>query len=196
MDKELTTLHQKVDTLVEQMAFLTEQAQSQQCRTQEFEELKADLIPIGNQLVHLTIQELEEIGTEFELEDLLYLLKRALRNTTLILAMMDRFEALMGIADEVGLLGKQVFSTVVEELDQLESNGTFAQGGELLRSLSDGETLGDLNLALRAFKSEPVGDPPSLFSILKEISRPETRRGLNRLLKIINALGSPRGVNK
>ncbi|RLD00266.1 MAG: hypothetical protein DRI46_07725, partial [Chloroflexi bacterium] len=156
MDKELTTLHQKVDTLVEQMAFLTEQAQSQQRRTQEFEELKADLIPIGNQLVHLTIQELEEIGTEFELEDLLYLLKRALRNTTLILAMMDRFEALMGIADEVGLLGKQVFSTVVEELDQLESNGTFAQGGELLRSLSDGETLGDLNLALRAFKSEPV----------------------------------------
>jgi len=35
MDKELTTLHQKVDTLVEQMAFLTEQAQSQQRRTAE-----------------------------------------------------------------------------------------------------------------------------------------------------------------
>ena len=119
MDKELTSLHQKVDVLTEQMAFLTEQAAAQERRSQEFEELKADLIPIGNQLVNLTIQELEEIGTEFELEDLLYLLKRVLRNTNLILAMMDRFESLMGIADEVDLLGKQVFSTVVEEMDRL-----------------------------------------------------------------------------
>ena len=120
MDKELTSLHQKVDVLTEQMTFLTEQAAAQERRSQEFEELKADLIPIGNQLVNLTIQELEEIGTEFELEDLLYLLKRVLRNTNLILAMMDRFESLMGIADEVELLGKQVFSTVVEEMDRLE----------------------------------------------------------------------------
>lgn len=195
MDKELTTLHQKVDTLAEQMAFLTEQAESQQRRDREFDELKADLIPIGNQLVNLTIRELEEIGTEFELEDLLYLLKRVLRNTNLILGMMDRFEALMGIADEVELLGKQVFSTVVEELDHLESNGTFAQGGELLRTLSDGDTLADLNRALQGFKSEPDGDPPSLVSILKAANQPETRRGLSRLVNMINALGSPRGVN-
>lgn len=195
MDKELTTLHQKVDTLTAQMAFLIEQAETQQQRAREFDELKADLIPIGNQLVNLTIQELEEIGSEFELEDLLYLLKRVLRNTNLILAMMDRFEALMGIADEVELLGKQVFSTVVEELDRLESNGTFTQGGELLRSLSDGETLADLNRALQAFRPGPESDPPSLFSILKEVNQPETRRGLNRLLNMINALGSSRGVN-
>ena len=195
MEKELTTLHQKVDTLTEQIAFLTEQAESQQRRTREFDELKADLIPIGNQLVNLTIQELEEIGTEFELEDLLYLLKRVLRNTNLILAMMDRFEALMGIADEVELLGKQVFSTVVDELDRLERNGTFTQGGELLRSLSDGETLADLNHALGAFHSESEGPAPSMFSLLKQINQPETRRGLNRLLKMTNALGSSRGVD-
>ena len=193
MEKELTALHQKVDTLTEQMSFLTEQAESQRRRAQEFEELKADLIPIGNQLVNLTIRELEEVGAEFELEDLLYLLKRVLRNTNLILAMMDRFESLMGIADEVDLLGKQVFSTVVEELDRLESNGTFIQGGEMLRSLSDGETLGDLNRALQAFVTEPVGGSPSFFSILKEINRPEARRGLGRLLNVLNALGTTQG---
>ena len=119
MNKELIALNQKVDRLAEQLQYLTDHAEVQSRRAQEFEELKADLIPIGNQLVNLTIQELEEIGTEFELEDLLYLLKRALRNTNLILSMMDRFEALMGIADEVELLGKQVFSTIVEELDRL-----------------------------------------------------------------------------
>jgi uncharacterized protein YjgD (DUF1641 family) len=193
MEKELTTLNQKIDTLSEQLAFLTEQAEVQQRRARDLDDLKADLIPIGNQLVSLTIRELEEIGADFELEDLLYLIKRVLRNTSLILAMMDRFESLMGIADEVELLGKQVFSTAVEELDRLESNGTFKQGGELLRSLSDGETLADLNLALQAFKSEPESSSPSLLSILKEINRPDVRRGLSRLLNILKALGTTQG---
>jgi uncharacterized protein YjgD (DUF1641 family) len=193
MEQELTTLHQKVDALTEQITILTEQAENQGRRAQEFDELKADLIPIGNQLVTLTIQELEEIGTDFELEDLLYLLKRALRNTKLILAMMDRFEALMGIADEIELLGEQVFSTLVEELDRLERSGTLANGGELLRRLSDGDTLGDLNRALAAFQAEPEHRPPSLFSLLKGINTPDARRGLGRLVKMINALGYSQG---
>ena len=191
MEKELTSLNQKLEILTEQMALLTEQAESQQRRAREFDELKADLIPIGTQLVNLTIQELEEIGAEFELEDLLYLLKRVLRNTNLILTMMDRFEALMGIADEIDLLGKQVFSTVVTELDRLESNGTITQGGEILSSLSDGETLGDLNRALQAFSAGSGDSSPSLFSILREINRPEARRGLSRLTNVLKALGTP-----
>ena len=193
MEKELIALNQKVDALAEQLQFLTDQAQVQSRRAQEFEELKADLIPIGNQLVNLTIQELEEIGTEFELEDLLYLLKRALRNTNLILSMMDRFEALMGIADEVELLGKQVFSTIVEELDRLERTGTLTNGGELLRNLSDGDTLGDLNRAMEAFAVEPNEPSPTLFSLLREVNKPEARRGLGRLLKVLKALGTTRG---
>ena len=190
MSKELTALNQKVDALTEQISFLTEQAQIQQQRAREFDELKADLIPIGNQIVNLSINELEEIGAEFELEDLLYLLKRVLRNTNLILAMMDRFEAIMGIADEVELLGKQVFSTVVEELDRLERNGTFTEGGEILNSLSDGETLADLNRALQAFTSEMESSPPSLVSFLKEMNQPKARRGLGRLLNMLKALGT------
>ena len=76
MDKDIALINEKVDQMVMQIAYLTEQAESQQRRVREFDELKADLIPIGNQLIHLTINELEEIGTDFELEDLLFLLKR------------------------------------------------------------------------------------------------------------------------
>ena len=49
-----------------------------------------------------------------------------MRNVPLILTMFDRFEALMGITDEVEMLGKQVFSTAVENLDQLERDGYFS----------------------------------------------------------------------
>ncbi len=195
MDKDLALLHTKVDLLTEQISLLTEQARDQQRRSQELDELKADLIPIGNQLVSLTIHELEEIGSEFELEDLLYLLKRALRNTHLILSMMDRFEAMMGIADEVELLGKQVFSAAVEALDRLERMGLFAQTGDLLRTLGEGNALDDLNRMLIAFQTDPGEDapPPSLLALLREVNQPEARRGLSRLLNVINALGSAPG---
>jgi uncharacterized protein YjgD (DUF1641 family) len=191
MDKDLTLLHSKVDQLTEQVAFLSNLAQDQQRRDQELDELKADLIPIGNQLVNLTIQELEEIGTEFELEDLLYLLKRALRNTNLILALMDRLEAAMGIADEVELLGQQVFSAAIESLDRLERSGLFQQAGDLMQTLSEADTLADLNRALVAFQSASGKDssPPSLLGMVRDLNQPEARRGLDRLIKMIAALG-------
>ena len=76
MDNDVALLHQKIDSLSKQVAFLAEQAKIQQRRQQEFDELKQDMIPIANQLIKITINELAEIDPEFEIEDLFYLLKR------------------------------------------------------------------------------------------------------------------------
>ena len=124
MDKDLALLHQKID-------FLTEQFESQQRQREAFDELKQDLIPITNHMIKLSINELEEIGTDFELEDLLFLLKQFLRNTHLWMNLLERLEAVMDLADEASLLGKQVFANTVDTLDQLEQDGyfTFARGG-------------------------------------------------------------------
>jgi len=191
MDKDLALINEKVDQITLQIAFLTEQAEIQQRRTREFDELKADLIPIGNQLIHLTINELEEIGTDFELEDLLFLLKRVLRNTHLIMTMMDRFESLMGIADEVEILGKQVFSSAVEALDKLEQTGLFTEAGDIFNTLAKENTLSDLNRMLKAFHVEENegASAPSLVSLLKDANQPETRRAFARLVKMLQALG-------
>jgi uncharacterized protein YjgD (DUF1641 family) len=119
MDKDLALLHEKID-------YLTEQLEEQRKRQQALEELKNDMIPIANHMVKLTIDELAEIGNEFQLEDLLFLLKRLLRNTPLLLQMMDRLEALSALGDEAGLLGKQIFASSVETLDRMEREGYFA----------------------------------------------------------------------
>ncbi len=191
MDKDLALINEKVDQITLQIAFLTEQAEIQQRRAREFDELKADLIPIGNQLIHLTINELEEIGTDFELEDLFFLLKRVLRNTHLIMTMMDRFESLMGIADEVEILGKQVFSSAVEALDKLEQTGMFTEAGDIFNTLAKENTLSDLNRMLKAFHVEENegASAPSLVSLLKDANQPETRRAFARLVKMLQALG-------
>jgi hypothetical protein len=187
MDKDLALLHEKVDQLTTQIALLTDHAEIEQRRHRDLDELKNDLIPIGNQLIQLTIDELAEIGTEFEMEDLIFLLKRILRNTKLILAMMDRFEALMGFADEVDLLGKQVFSTSVEALDRLEREGFFTFARESWGVLEKIVTRVDPE-DIRSIGEDSTA--PSALSLLRDINKPEVRRGISRLLQIVKILGS------
>lgn len=124
VEAELADLHRKVDRL-------TTILEAQERRQQELEELKRDLIPIANHAIKLSIEELAEIGTEFQVEDLLFLLKRLLRSTDLLLQMLDQMEALSSLGEEAELLGKQVFSQSVQALDSLEREGyfAFARGG-------------------------------------------------------------------
>lgn len=186
MDKDIALLHEKVDQLTAQMEILADHAEIEQRRRRELDELKADLIPIGNQLIKLTINELAEIGTEFELEDLIYLLKRVLRNTQLILTMMDRFEALMGIADEMELLGKQVFSTTIEGLDRLEREGFFAIARESWGVLE--KIVAEIDPADIRSIGEDL-ESPSSIALLRELNQPEVRKGMARLLQIVKVMG-------
>ena len=192
MDKDIALLHEKVDQLTAQVEILADHAEIEQRRGRELDELKADLIPIGNQLVKLTIAELAEIGTEFELEDLIYLLKRVLRNTQLILTMMDRFEALMGIADEMELLGKQVFSTTIEGLDRLEREGFFAIARESWGVLE--KIVAEIDPADIRSIGEDLGSPSSI-ALLRELNQPEVRKGMARLLQIVKLMGGNKQGN-
>jgi uncharacterized protein YjgD (DUF1641 family) len=210
MDKNLELLHQKID-------HLTDQLEAQRRRQQVWDELFTDLAPVGNHLVKLTIDELAEIGSDFELQDLLFLIKRLLRNTRSLLLLLDRLEALMGISDEVQLLGKQAFSAAIESLDQLEREGYFAFARESWNilekvvsefSVEDMQTLGDsivpllatvrkltqpeiLLLADRSLDAlqAPNGDGKSvsILALLRQLTDPDVRKGLSRLLNVVKA---------
>jgi hypothetical protein len=218
MHNDLALLHQKVDTLTQQISFLTSQAEAQQRRQQELDELKQDMVPIANHMIQLTIQELAEIGDEFKIEDLFFLLKRVMRNTHLIMAMFDRLEALMGIADEAQILGKQVFNYSIDELERLERNGyfSFAQEGwriiervvtefsdEDVRALGDNivtilttvrnmtqpEIMALANNAVGAIQEKiPETERISTWTLLRELSNPQVRRGMARLMNLLKAL--------
>jgi uncharacterized protein YjgD (DUF1641 family) len=218
MNDNLELLTQKIDTLTEQVAYLTQQAKVQQRRQQAFDELKDDMIPIANHMIKLSIDELAEIGDEFQFEDFSFLMKRLLRNTHLIMEMFDRLEAIMGIADESAILGKQVFNYAVEQLDYYEREGYFKfarEGGRILEKIvsefspEDVQALGDniviilntvknmtqpqimalANNAVGAIQLEvPVDEKISTWTMLRELSNPQVRRGLVRMINLLKAL--------
>jgi Tfp pilus assembly protein PilN len=81
MDPTLLDLTEKIDRLSTQITFLTEEAQRQKRRQQEWDELKEELQPIANEAYRLAVSHLQELDPEVQLEDLLRLLKRLLGNT-------------------------------------------------------------------------------------------------------------------
>ncbi|MDF1500724.1 MAG: DUF1641 domain-containing protein [Anaerolineales bacterium] len=209
---DLALLHEKID-------FLTEQMEAQRRRQIELDELKNDLIPIVNHMVSLSIEELAEIGTEFQLEDLLFLLKRVLRNTEAFLRLMDMLEASMGLSDEINLLGAQVFSNLVETADRLEREGYFAfirEGWGIferivaefdeqdvralgdnivtilttVRNMTQPEVLALANNAVTAIHPTDQAEDISTLQLLRSLSDPQVRRGMARLLNIVKTLAS------
>ena len=229
MDTVQTTfVQEQLSDLTWKVDHLTQLLETQQRRQQNLDELKADLIPIGNQMLKLSIDELAEIGTEFQMEDLFFLLKRLLRNTHTLVSLLESLEAGMGLAEEANLIGKQVFSSAVEELDQMERKGYFAfarEGWSILdqivtefseedvralgdnivtilrtvRNMTQPEILELANKSLAAIQPEEELQPESVstWALLRELSDPEVRVGMARMLNLLKVLADqPPPVSK
>ena len=208
---DIESIHKKLD-------YLTEYVEAQQKRQQEFDELKQDAIPIANHMIKLSINELAEIGTEFQVEDLFYLLKRLLRNTGMLLRLVDMLEAGMDLTEELKPVGLQAFSDMVETLDRLEREGYFTfmrEGWGIVERIvqefneDDVRALGDnivailktvrrmtqpeiLSLADQAISaiqpSAAEEEDVSTLALLRELSDSKVRRGISRMLNLLKAL--------
>ncbi len=186
---ETTITQAQYEQLMAKLARIERFVDEQERRQRERDELKQDLIPIGNQIFRLAIDELAEIGMDFQLEDLLFLLKRLLRDIPLLLKALDQLEALMGLNDELQRLTRPMFNRMVQALDRMERAGHFAlaqsawqswdrlaqaltpedlarlgQQAEtlaaLLRALTDPTLLERLQQALALLQAAPAEDEP------------------------------------
>ncbi len=208
---DLENIHKKLD-------YLTEYVEAQHKRQQEFDELKQDAIPIANHMIKLSIDELAEIGTEFQVEDLFFLLKRLLRNTGMLMRLVDTLEAGMDLTEELKPIGLQAFSDMVETLDRLEREGYFtfmreswgiverivhefneedvrALGDNVVailktvRNMTQPEILTLANQAISAVQpSAAEEEEVSTLSLLRELKDPKVRQGMSRMLNLLKVL--------
>ncbi len=222
MEQVLTTapalveLNQKIDKLATQVEFLTEQAQHQKQRQQEWAELKDDLIPIFNDIFHLSIQQLEEVEQHVQIEDALRLFKRLLRNTRNLERMLDQLESSIELWRDMRPLSQAAFMAVMNRLEEMEQKGyfVFLQGlldiiDQLVSSFSEEdlrqwsenivpilqtskeishpETMNMIrNMATTMREEEPVDS--SLLSIMRQLNDPAVRKGLAKTLQVLKAM--------
>ncbi len=221
---EATRESTQIAVLIEKIDTLTAMVDAQRRRQLEMEELQHDLLPIVNHAIKLSIDELAEIGNDFKLEDLLYLLKRLLRNTHLLIGLMDQLEAAAALGAEAQILSKQVFSSSVETLDHMEREGyfAFARGSwyileqivsefseedvralgdnvvtilKTVRTMTQPEIMTLANTAVQTLSQDnDRGDKTSMWALLRELNDPKVRKGLVRMLNLVKVLADQPAV--
>jgi len=215
-DQTLLDLNQKLDKLATQVEFLTEEALRQKRRQQEWDELKDDLIPIGNDVFRLAVQQLEEIEQHARMEDVLRLLKRLMRNTRNLELMLDQLENVTELVQDVSPLSRDAFLTLMQRLDEMERKGyfVFLQGGleivdrvvtsfseddvhqlgenivlilETVKEMTQPELMTMLRNTAHVVKDEVPVDA-SLLSIVRQLNDPSVRKGLAKTLQVLKSV--------
>ncbi len=128
---QLQALNAKLDALSEQVALLTEYVWEQRQRQQEWDELKADLTPIGMEMFAVAVEELDEIEPYVRMEDILAFLKRLAVNLHNFEAMLDQLESVNDLVQDLTPVANDAFLAAVDQLEAMEKQGYFAVLPEL-----------------------------------------------------------------
>jgi uncharacterized protein YjgD (DUF1641 family) len=143
-------------------------------------ELRDELAPRVNEAVHALIRELADVEADFQLEDLLHLVKKALRNTKNISFTLDQLKNLIDFAVTVEPLLKSSVPQLILYLDELERSGVFrllTAGMETLKAIGESFSETDLDqvrtgLVRLAGTLKPLCRPESLDLIARAAQLP------------------------
>jgi uncharacterized protein YjgD (DUF1641 family) len=142
-------------------------------------ELREELTPRVNEAVQALIKELAELEADFQLEDLLFLIKKVLRNVKNLNFTLDQLKNLIDFAVTVEPLLKSSVPQMIFYLDALERNGVFRflnMNIDALRQISASLTPGEM---------DRIGEGlVRLAGILKQLSRPEALDFLDRIAEL------------
>ena len=166
---DLQTIDQRLDRLERQMAPLAESARA-------LSELREELAPRVNEAVYALIAELADVEADFQLEDLIFLLKKSMRNVRNLSFALDQLKNLTDFAFTAEPLMKSSVPPVIFFLDELEQKGVFRLlnlGIDVLKQI--GTTYSDEQM------QQIGGGLVRLLGILHKLTRPEALDLLERL---------------
>lgn len=213
----LEDLNRKVDSLTAQVAFLAEEARVNQRRRKEWDELKSDLTPVASEVYQLSVRQLDEIENYVQLEDIIRVSKRLMRNTRNIEQMLDQLESLADLSREFGPISDGVFLTIMTRLDEMERKGyfSFLEGGmeimdqivtnfsdedvrqlgenivlilETVKQMTQPDIMNLLSSSAHVIREDDVPEDVSMFAILRQLNDPAVRRGLAKTLNILRTV--------
>jgi uncharacterized protein YjgD (DUF1641 family) len=139
-------------------------------------DLREDLIPLSGQAFRLLIQELEDVESSFQLEDLLTLFKRALRSVKPVIFSLEQLENIVDFITTIEPLLKSAVPQVINYLDELEQKGVL----RIITATLD--VRAKIASAYTAEDIDQIGDGAvALLGLAKKLSDPEATDFLEKI---------------
>lgn len=217
-EERLAVLEAKLDALAHQLDFVAASLREQEARRGMWDELRREVAPLTSEAVEHLSRELDDVRAFVHPADMLRLLKRLLRDLPYLEALLDQVESLSQLGADLSPLGREVLVAAMRGLADLEERGyfAFARGGkeladrlvaalgpeelrslgesvppamEALKDLASPEVMGLLGRVAGELRRTP-GEDRGLLRLLWRMRRPAARRGLARVLGLLEALGT------
>jgi len=218
-------LDKQIDALSRKLDFVVEELEHQKRHRLEMQDLKEDLTLVAKDLYQTTVVELEEVSDHVRPGDMVFLLKKLLRNVNNLSAAFDQLESLRDFVADLTPITKEVYSSALVTLEDLDRKGYFelARKGKCLaddvvqtvveedidelceniprlirwmKAVTQPGTLQSLETMVVALERGEASarEDWSLFRLLREANKPETRKGMAAMLEFVKGLGAPRGA--
>jgi len=151
----------RLDRLEQEIAPMADSARS-------ILELREDLAPRVNEAVKALIEELADVEADFQLEDLLFLIKSAMRNVRNLNFLLDQLKNLIDLALTAEPLLKSTVPQIIYYLDELEQRGVFRLARTSL------EVVKKIGETYTSEEMEQIGDGlVKLLGVAKKLTAPE-----------------------
>lgn len=142
-------------------------------------ELREELTPRVNEAVKALIVELADIEADFQLEDLLFFIKKAMRNVRNLTYSLDQLKNIIDFALIAEPLLKSTVPQIIFYMDDLERKGVFnllSTSLEIIKKTAETYTAEDM---------EQIGDGlVRLLGIVKKLTTPEALELLDRAAEV------------
>lgn len=214
---EHATFEDRLDRLTAQVERLVERAERDELRRVSLGELGHDLGPVARQAMASTAARLEDV--DVTLEDLGRFLTVMASALPALEKAMLQLNSISELAGDASHLAEPVMESLTRRMAELESRGyvDFARSGwgivdrvvtsyteedvealgenivlilDTVRQMTQPEVMSMLRRTLDTVgDTDESAEPPSLLGLFKEIRRPETRRGLARVLTMLRSVG-------
>ena len=142
-------------------------------------ELREELAPRVNEAVQALIIELADVEADFRMEDLVFLVKKLMRNINNLNFALDQFKNLVDFALIAEPLLKSSVPQLISYVDHLEQNGVFrliTVGTEVLKKVGSTYSVEDMR---------QIGDGLVHFiGILKKLTAPAALELLDRAAEL------------
>ncbi len=176
IQEQMNELNQKMDLVLESL-------NQQNRKTEQVEDLYADLQIVGEDMFDTAVFELENQQVELDMDQLKHLGLKLLTNVEDITVMLTLFESMVDFARDAGPLIREWIIDATKRLNEFEQKGYFEFFGELGRLVD--------NVVTHFSKEDVASLADNVVLIVETIQRmtqPEMMKSVQKVLEAYNEL--------
>jgi len=172
LQRQIDELNRKLDLIVDEIAI-------QRRRRQEMDDLKEDLMRVGKDLYDSAVWELEEVHDYIQTGDVLYLMKKLLRNIKSLTKMFEQLENMRDFFQDFSPISRELFNDLLLRLHEFEQKGYF-EFTRHLRTAADNVVTSFSEDDIKALSDNLV----SILMTVKNLTQPEMLQAVNNALSV------------